>query len=315
MQIHASLKAENLFSIGPVSVTNSMLMSWITIVIIASIGIAAGRNPQLVPRGIQNFFEFVVEGLMGLVENTAGHYARRVFPLIATLFMYILLANWLALVPGVGSICIRNPEFHGDEHLSLAGCPLSEAAAGSATSHAFVSVAEAASAPPASSSGTTKAAKEHHVSPTTPLFRAANADVNMTLGMGLIAFLFIHASGMIVHGVWGYIKNDLANPPLMTPIKLVIEMFVPVSLSMRLFGNVFGGEMLLTVMGFPIIAVLFMFAELFFGFIQAIIFSILTLIFTSVAAYVPPGHGGHGPGDHAEEATGHAGPAHALATH
>ena len=310
MQIHASLRAENLFSIGPVSITNSMVMSWITIIILASIGIAAGRNPQLVPRGIQNFFEYVIEALMGLVENTAGHYARRVFPLIATLFMYILLANWLALVPGVGSICVRNPEFHGDEHLSLAGCPLREPTGG-ATSHAFVRTAEAATAPPATT-GTTTAAKEHHVSPTTPLFRAANADVNMTLGMGLIAFLFIHASGMIVHGVWGYIKNDLANPPLMTPIKLVIEMFVPVSLSMRLFGNVFGGEMLLTVMGFPIIAVLFMFAELFFGFIQAIIFSILTLIFTSVAAYVPPGHG-HG--DHAEEAPGQGAPAHALATH
>src|SRR5688572_14423543 len=311
MQIHASLRAEQLFSIGPLTITNSMVMSWMTILILATIGIAAGRNPQLVPRGVQNFFEFVIEALMGLVENTAGHYARRVFPLIATLFMYILLANWLALVPGVGSICIRNPEFHGDEHFSIAGCPLSEPAGG-ATSHAFVKVAEAATTPPATTGTTTSAAKEHHVSPTTPLFRAANADVNMTLGMGLIAFLFIHASGMIVHGVWGYIKNDLANPPLMTPIKLVIEMFVPVSLSMRLFGNVFGGEMLLTVMGFPIIAVLFMFAELFFGFIQAIIFSILTLIFTSVAAYVPPGHG-HG--DHVEEVPGHGAPAHALASH
>src|SRR5688500_12185509 len=205
MQIHASLKAENLFSIGPVSVTNSMLMSWITIVIIASVGIAAGRNPQLVPRGIQNFFEFVIEALMGLVENTAGHYARRVFPLIATLFMSILLANWLALVPGVGTICLRNPEVHGDEHLSIAGCPLSEAPATGATGHAFGKVAEAATAPPAAANSS--GANEHHVSPTVPLIRAANADVKMTFGMGLIAFLFIHASGMVVHGVWGYIKK------------------------------------------------------------------------------------------------------------
>jgi len=312
MQIHASLKAENLFSIGPMSITNSMVMSWITIVILASIGIAAGRNPQLVPRGIQNFFEFIVESLMGLVENTAGHYARRVFPLIATLFMYILLANWLALAPGVGTICLRNPEFHGAEHFSIAGCPLREPGSSGATGHAFVSVVEAAETKPSEKAAGAGAVKERHVSPTVPLLRAANADVNMTLGMGLIAFLFIHASGMIVHGAWGYIKNDLANPPAMTPIKLVIEMFVPVSLSMRLFGNVFGGEMLLTVMAFPVIAVLFMFAELFFGFIQAIIFSILTLIFTSVAAFVPPGHGHD---EHAEEAQGHGAPAHVLATH
>src|SRR5687767_8935042 len=114
MQIHASLRAEQLFSIGPLTITNSMVMSWMTILILATIGIAAGRNPQLVPRGVQNFFEFVIEALMGLVENTAGHYARRVFPLIATLFMYILLANWLALIPGVGTILIANPHFHGE---------------------------------------------------------------------------------------------------------------------------------------------------------------------------------------------------------
>ena len=93
MEVHASLKAEDIFLVGPVAITNSMVMSWITIVIIAAIGIAAGRSPKLVPAGVQNFFEFIVEALMGLVESTAGHYSRRVFPLIATLFIYILLAT------------------------------------------------------------------------------------------------------------------------------------------------------------------------------------------------------------------------------
>jgi F-type H+-transporting ATPase subunit a len=131
----------------------------------------------------------------------------------------------------------------------------------------------------------------------------------MTLGMGLIAFFFIHFSGMRVHGVWGYFKNDLANPPLMLPVKVIIECFVPISLSMRLFGNIFGGEMLMTVMGFPLVAVPFMFMELLFGFIQAIIFTMLTLIFTSLASHLPEGHGevGHGVAAH--------GDAHATPTH
>jgi F-type H+-transporting ATPase subunit a len=188
----------------------------------------------------------------------------------------------------------------------------------------FVSVAEAApsavEAPGGARTGTTSTtqAKEHHEPATVPLLRAANADVNMTLGMGLVSFIFIHASGMIVHGAWSYFKNDIAKPLFLTPIKITIEAFLPVSLSMRLFGNVFGGEMLLTVMNLPVVAIIFMFAELFFGFIQALIFSILTLIFTSLAVYVAPGHG-HGDehGGHEEE-HGHsdhpelvAAPAHA----
>jgi F-type H+-transporting ATPase subunit a len=125
----------------------------------------------------------------------------------------------------------------------------------------------------------------------------------MTLAMGLIAFLFIHGSGIAVHGLKGYWTEDLANPPLMAPMKIIIECFVPVSLSMRLFGNIFGGEMLLTVMQFPIVAVPFMILELLFGFIQAVIFFMLTLIFTSLATHLP---GGHGEGRHAEGHTGRA---------
>ena len=81
---------------------------------------------------------------------------------------------------------------------------------------------------------------------------------------------------------------------------------MPVSLSMRLFGNVFGGEMLMAVMNWPIVAVPFMGMELLFGFIQAVIFGMLTLIFTTLATYIPAGHGGHGHGD-GDHGDGHGG--------
>lgn len=291
MEIHASLRAEDLLVLGPIKFTNSMIMSWMTVIVLSIAGYFAGRNPQVVPKGIQNLFEMFLEGILNLVEGTAGHYARRVFPLIATLFIYILTANYFALLPGVGTIYVGNPHYHGE----------GGAHASPAQVHAIVPVAEAASTGGASKSGSggSAGAKEHHEPPTVPLLRAANADVNMTLGMGLISFLFIHVSGMVVHGAWSYIKNDIAKPLFLTPIKITIEAFLPVSLSMRLFGNVFGGEMLLTVMNLPIVAIIFMFAELFFGFIQALIFSILTLIFTSLAVYVAPGHG------HGDEHAGH----------
>jgi F-type H+-transporting ATPase subunit a len=297
MEIHASLRAEEIAFLGPIPITNSMVMSWMAVILLSLLGWAAGRNPQLVPTGLQNFFEFVLQGLMSLVENTAGHYSRRVFPLIATLFIYILTANYLALLPGVGTITVHNPKVAvEDSH-------------GTTTGHATsVRVAEAAEAPGGARTGTTSTTekKEHHEPAMVPLLRAANADVNMTLGMGLVSFIFIHASGMIVHGAWSYFKNDIAKPAFLTPIKITIEAFLPVSLSMRLFGNVFGGEMLLTVMNLPVVAIIFMFAELFFGFIQALIFSILTLIFTSLAVYVAPGHGhgeahDEGHGEHVEE--------------
>jgi F-type H+-transporting ATPase subunit a len=284
MEIHASLRAEDIFIWGPIHLTNSMVMAWMTVVLLAIVGFFAGRNPQLIPSGLQNVFEAFLEAILNLVENTAGHYARRVFPLIATLFLFIITANYLGLIPGVGTINVPNPHVYGD-----AGH------AAPAKSHAFVKAAEAAPSGAAQPPGGQQLGEQgRHEPDHVPLLRAANADVNMTFGMGLVAFFFIHASGMIVHGAWGYIKNDIAKPLFLTPIKVVIEAFLPVSLSMRLFGNVFGGEMLLTVMGFPVVAVIFMFAELFFGFIQALIFSILTLIFTSLAVYVAPGHGAHG---------------------
>jgi F-type H+-transporting ATPase subunit a len=309
MEVHASLKAEEIAYLGPIPITNSMLMAWLAILVLAVFAYFAGRNPQLVPRGAQNIFEFALEALLTLVENTAGHYARRVFPLIATLFLFILTANYMNLLPGVGTIWVANPNLHHETETHAApaggGAPL-------------VRVAEAAPPPADPAPGAVKTAgtaaqeeEEHHVPETVPLLRAANADLNMTLGMGLIAFFFIHASGIYVHGLVGYIRDDLAKPVLLTPIKLVIEAFVPISLSMRLFGNIFGGEMLLTVMNLPLAALPFLFLELLFGFIQALIFSILTLIFTSLATFMPAGHGdeAHGGGHGAAHGAGHGEPA------
>ncbi len=278
MELHASLKAEELFFIGQVGITNSMVMAWMAIALLVIVGWLGGRAPAMVPSGIQNFVEIVIEFLYNTVIATAGPQGRRIFPLFATIFLFILTANYMALLPGVGTISL--PKAHGQM----------------AKPHSFVAVAEAAEAGGSRPNpATVMEESAQHELEMVPEFRAATADMNMTLGMGLIAFIFIHASGVMAHGTAGYLE-ELATPWFLTPIKVMIEGFVPVSLAMRLFGNVFGGEMLMAVMNWPIVAVPFMGMELFFGFIQAVIFSMLTLIFTSLSTYIPPGHGEHGHG-------------------
>ena len=280
---HASLAGEGIFEIAGFTITNSLFTTWIVMAVLVILAWAGTRNVALVPGGLQNLWEAILEFLLGLCAGTAPAYARTIFPLFATLFIFIVTANWMALLPGVNSITIQPPEAHAA--LSLGD---------------LVPTAHAAplDAPAAAEEG------EHAVP--IPLFRAANADMNTTLAMALIAFIMIHASGIRIHGVLGYAK-EIATPIFLTPVKVVIECFVPVSLSFRLFGNIFGGEMLLTVMAFPVVAVLFMLLEVLFGLIQAVIFSMLTLVFTALAVTVPEGHGetAHDEHDGAEGAGAH----------
>ena len=271
---HASLAGEGIFEIAGFTITNSLFTTWIVMAILLILAWAGTRNVALVPGGLQNLWEAILEFLMGLCTGTAPAYARTIFPLFATLFIFIVAANWMALLPGVNSITIQPPEAHAA--LSLGDLV--------PTAHAAPLDAPASAAE-----------EGEHAAPI-PLFRAANADMNTTLAMAMIAFIMIHASGIRVHGVLGYAK-EIATPIFLTPVKVVIECFVPVSLSFRLFGNIFGGEMLLTVMAFPVVAVLFMLLEVLFGLIQAVIFSMLTLVFTALAVTVPEGHG-HGDAAH-----------------
>src|SRR5438477_2715569 len=100
-----SIKAETLFSIGPLNVTNSMLQTLLVVLGIALFFYLATRKMRLVPKGAQNLAETIVELLLGITEGTAGkRVGRRIFPLIATLFIYILIANYSGLLPGVGTI-------------------------------------------------------------------------------------------------------------------------------------------------------------------------------------------------------------------
>ncbi|MCL5957929.1 MAG: F0F1 ATP synthase subunit A [Chloroflexi bacterium] len=241
--MEVSLAAETLFNIGPLRFTNSMLTTLIVIAIIVFVAWRIGRNMKLVPSRLQALGELLVETLMGIAQNTSGReLGRRVFPLTATIFLFIIVANWMALLPGFGSIGLKEVK---DGHEVLV-----------------------------------------------PFFRPANADLNTTAAMAIIAIVTVQVIGIRAHGVFGYMK-EFATPVFLLPVHIISEISRIISLAARLFANTFGGEVLVMVMYFmaPVaVPVIFMGLEMFFGMIQALIFSVLALVYMTLAY---SGHGGH----------------------
>ncbi len=279
-----SFTAEPVFYIGGFGVTNSMIFSMLVVLGLTLFFALATRRMQVVPGRAQNLGESLVEFLLGLTEGTAGRrVGRRIFPLIATLFLFIIVANWSSLIPLVGTVggCYTE-ETGGAAQVQTVKTALpavqTETGGGGLPTPNSVGICPAGTA-------------------FRPFLRAANADLNMTLAMAILAVIVVQVSGLLAHGVVGRLK-EIASPPLLAPIHLIGEITPLISLSFRLFGNVFGGEVLVTVMyvllgslfvGFGVF--IFLGLELLFGFIQATIFSVLTLVYISNAV------GGHGGGD------------------
>ncbi len=330
MELHVELAAETLFNIGPIPVTNSMLMMFVVMGCILLAGSIIARKLQIVPGRAQGTAELLVEFLLGLVEGTAGkRLGRRIFPLIGALFIFIIFANWTGLLPGVGTVGYYTKEEESEEArttapLEVAQLPSDQTTEGSARAQEEAEgEATATGEEHSTESGeviiegegsTTEehAEEEEHEEVLVPWFRAPNADLNMTLAMALLAFGVVQVAGVRAHGFVGRIKH-MADPPLLFPIELISELSRIVSLSARLFGNVFAGEVLLAVMYalaasiriavIPVLfPVVFLFLELLFGSIQALVFALLTLIYIALAAA-----GGHGDEHHEhEEETHHA---------
>lgn len=285
MEVHIELAAEELFKIGPISVTNSMMTMFIIMGLLLIVGVIAARGASLIPGRFQAAVELILEALLGLTESAGGKsFGRKVFPLVSALFIFILFANYSGLLPGVGTIGLEREdphaeESHEDETTNDEAAVYTIAAAGSASNQPLIGA---------------QAEEEEPETVLVPFLRPPTADLNMTLAMALVTFTAVQIYGIRAHGVWGRIKH-LANPPFLFPIEVISEFSRIISLSARLFGNVFAGEALLALMyaigsriGIAIIPVflpvIFLFLELLFGTIQAVVFAMLTLIYIAVAA-------------------------------
>jgi F-type H+-transporting ATPase subunit a len=233
-------------------VTNSMLVTWIVALALIVFARFATRSMKQVPSGSQNFVEWLVESLYTFLEGILGqHLVRRTFWFFGSVFIFILATNWVGLIPGVGSI--------GWGHATPEGFRLEE-----------------------------------------PFFRGANADVNLTLAMALIFFACWIVWGLREVGPIGFLKELFAPKGSSTGalkvlmivvfiaagvLELVSILFRPVSLSFRLYGNIFAGETMLETMArMPtigwLVQVPFYFLELLVGVVQALVFMLLTAVFT-----------------------------------
>src|SRR5690606_12367577 len=228
MEVHVEIAAETLFEIGPVAVTNSMLTMFLVMAAILIVFSLVARKASMIPGRGQSVIELIVEFLLSLVEGTAGkRVGRRIFPLISGIFIFILVANFSGLLPGVGTIVLVGDEedTHAEETVDVEEEHTADAAATDAEAED----------------------DEHHGPTRTPIFRPPTADLNMTLAMSLLTFVVVQVAGVSAHGVVGRIKH-MADPPFLFPIEVISELSRIISLAARLFGNVFAGEVLLGVM-------------------------------------------------------------------
>ncbi|MGC4191216.1 MAG: F0F1 ATP synthase subunit A [Thermomicrobiales bacterium] len=318
MELHISLAAETLFHIGPIPVTNSMLTMFIVMAVVLIVFSAIARKAQSVPSRGQGVVEMIIEFIMGLVEGSAGRkFGRTVLPLISGIFIFILFSNFSGLLPGMGTIGVYREE--PVEHATVT------AVASPAAGDHVVADATAVAATTAGSDheGTAGTGSGEHVEASSagheethkalvPFFRAPTADLNMTLALSLLTFTMVQIYGIRAHGVGGRLKH-MANPPFIFPIEVISELSRILSLSARLFGNVFAGEVLLGVMYamaaaikiavlpflFPVI---FLFLEVMFGTIQALVFALLTTIYITLAA--ADAHGDDHAAEHEHDAAG-----------
>lgn len=237
--------AETLFDLGPLPVTNALLTSWIVTLALIIFAFFAGRKIRMIPTSFQNFVEIVIEGLFNLFDSVTQEkkLTKKFFPIVATIFIFVLCANWTEILPGLGSIGIWE-EAHGGKIL-------------------------------------------------VSFLRAPSADLNFTLAIAISSVIMIQIFGIALIGFFKYIKKFLNfRGPVqffVGILEMISEIAKIVSFSLRLFGNIFAGEVLLLVIAFliPFIAPLpFYLLEIFVGFVQALIFSMLTLVFLTMAAKV-----------------------------
>jgi len=256
-----TIYAEPIFHVGSFQVTNSLLTSWLAVIVILFLTLAIRLNLKKIPGKLQHFFEIILDGALSLVDQVTNDRKTsvKIFPLVFSLFLFILVNNWLGLLPILGSI----------------GMVVKEGA-----SSAFV-----------------------------PFLRSGTADINTTLALSIMVVLASNFFGIMTIGLWklfnkyvnlkalSEIVTKVRKDPavlIVAPItffvgllELLGEFAKIASLSFRLFGNVFAGEVLLASMSAIFAYIVpgpFLFLEVFVGLIQALIFALLATVYFTIAS-------------------------------
>lgn len=258
-------------------ITNTLLCTWISIIVLVALFYFGTRRRDLIPSGMQNFMEWGVESLLGLVEGVAGkEKAKKFFPLVATFFLFIVVSNLFDVIPGVDTIGTINAQALQSLHNCqpfLGFLPNCRPVAGiflfGDASNKII-----------------------------PWIRPATTDLNLTFSMALISVVVTQIFGFYTLGAKRHLSKYFNFKALFKfnftgfieffvgILELITELVRVLSFSFRLFGNIFAGSAVLAVFAFvlPLFAdVVFIPLELFVAFVQALIFSLLTLVFLEIA--------------------------------
>ncbi len=225
MQIHIALSGEPLFILFGIEITNTLVLSVLIAILMMGLFVFAFRKKEIIPGKVQNFFEIILETIFGLFDSMTGDRKKteEVFPLSATLFLFILFNNLLEIVPGLGVF---------------------------------------------------------------PFLRSPSSDLHFTLALAMFAMAFVHIVALQKIGVMDHFKKFFNfKDPIMFFVGILEgmgEFTRTFSLGVRLFGNLFAGEILLMIVYAMVPYILplpFLGLELFVAFIQALVFSSLITVF------------------------------------
>jgi len=229
-----SFAAEPIFRLGFFNVTNSFLDTLLVDGLLIGLIVAINKKISLIPGFLQNLVEMTVETFYEITESVANERASQIFPYLMSFFLFILLANWSGLIPGISAIGIKEGQT------------------------------------------------------IVPFLRPATSDLNTTLGLALISLVATHVMSIRVTGIKDYLGRYISLNPLnlyIGALELVGEVVKVVSLSFRLFGNIFAGEIVLgtvsTIFAF-VFPLPFLMLEVIVGLVQALVFAMLTMAFMAV---------------------------------
>jgi F-type H+-transporting ATPase subunit a len=275
---------ELVFVVGGFQITNTLLTTWIAMILLIVLFYAGTRKMSLVPGGVQNAVEFAIEAILNLCESVAGDRAKKFFPIVATIFMFVVVVNLLGLIPGFGPIGT----------VTMNNNPLPK-------SLVVFDIPQVFAAQPGEGEGAAELA---------PFVRSPSSDVNFPLALALISVTLTQVFGVQALGLLGYLSKFfnfarvgkflgglVRGKPVMGDlafglidvfvglVELVSEFAKIIAFTFRLFGNIFAGEVLLLIMSFLFLALPLIFygLEVFVGSIQGFVFAILTLAFMSIA--------------------------------
>ena len=229
-----SFAAEPIVYIGNFAITNSFLDTILVDGIVIGLIVAVRKHLSLVPGKLQTITESIISGFYSITESVAGKNSAKIFPFFMTFFIFILIANWTGLIPGVTAIGIKE-------------------------GHELI-----------------------------PLLRPATSDFNVTLGLALVSVVATHILSIKTVGIADYLSRYFSLNPINLFIgflEIISEITKVISLSFRLFGNIFAGEIVLGTVStmFAIVFPLpFLMLEVVVGLVQALVFAMLTMAFMAI---------------------------------